>query len=856
MSKHPQNRLRRIARQRRRGQSIPIIALMIVILVAMVGLSVDVGNTFSHEREAVSASNSAALAGMSVYLQYRYGGDTNIKPANVYNSIENALAANGVQVGENAPNKMRVFYIDTEGNVIGEMGKDDNSFPDDEGKNVGYIQVQVNGKVDTSFARVVGRPDLPINAQAYAGVCPLTSGVYPIGVDVATITGNSFNDVGTDPNNPDEYKVLPTGQIQRRIYVKDTNTPGSFSWLRWRDKEGSTGKGANSAQELSASLAGDGTIAAGIEEADWPKGETVPAGYPIDPGTINEGDWIHASTGWKGGSAGSDASANAAIQEFILHQTNLILPIYSRVYESGANAQFLISSLGTFVIRDKGKTPGKGDWFDMVYLGPPNRQATACLTTAPPPANSDLDLYGNVSLFPEYAITEQSQAPLQYVVVLDESGSMSANFAGQCDNQKFNGHKPVQCANGGPGAPDVEVSGTGPNYYWKTESERRIYVAKKALERLVRLSNMPGPGFDNTRPSDQMAVVWFREYVNDNQVLDFTNNKNSIINFITNANDGNGDYRSEGGTNGAAGLYKAKQLYQSAPKTVAFQGKDVTYKRVVLFITDGVSNQFLSTSAGNLRGGQSTYDTYPSGSYCRGLGSLVVESPSCQLTDPVKSPKWNGMDRPITQMIDTSSKELRNDNIKAEVFVIALSSIPSTGLRDGVASSSNYYFSAEALTYNKDGSTNVDTIIDTISAKVESGGCIAGPSGTSTGKMTTSEFSASNQSGFAWPQVGQVTISKQGYVRTAPILVNDKGELSYEFKKVPEGVYTLEAFLYYHHPNDAPGVLRVYSRIWSEGEVRDEYSVTVSSTTQGQGFNQRVDQPITLKLNGDVCPQL
>jgi hypothetical protein len=856
MSNHTQSRLRRITRQRRRGQSIPIIALMIVILVAMVGLSVDVGNTFSRERQAVSASNSAALAGMSVYL--RRSIDSNITPGDVYNAIERSLIANSIEVGDGAPNNLKIYYIDTEGNVIGELDKDKTSFPDDQGQSVGYLQVSVDGKVDTSFARVVGRPDLPINAQAYAGVCPINSGVYPIGIDTATITGNAFNDIGVDPSEPDEYKELPGGLFQRRIYVKDTGTPGNFSWLRWRDKDGSTGKSANSQQELAASLTGDGTISAGIEEADWPQGETVPAGYPEQPGTINPGDWIHASTGWKGGNAGSEASANAAIQQFILNETNLILPIYSRTIGNGQNAQFLVSSLGVFVITDKGKTPGKGDWFDMVYLGPPDAQQNACLVTAPPPSTSDLDLFGNVSLFPEYAITEQTQAPIQYVVVLDESGSMSANFAGECDNKSYNGKKPVQCANGGPGAPEVQVTGTGQNYWWKEKTERRIYVAKKALERLVELSNMPGnDDYTTTRPSDQMAVVWFTHQVKNSNRLNFTNNTNTIINFIENANKTGGDkYRSNGGTNGAAGLYKAKQLYDNAPKTVAFEGKDVEYKRVVLFITDGVSNQFLNTSASNLRGGQSSSNTYPKGSYCRSLGNLVVESPTCQLTDPVKSPKYKGWDRPITQMIDTSRNDLRNEDTKAEVFVIALSAIPSTGLRDGVASSSNYYFSAEALEVYQDGSTNVDAIIDTISAKVETGGCIAGPTGTSTGQMTVSEFSGSNPSGFAWPQVGQVTITKQSDVRTAPILVDNSGNLSYEFKSVPEGIYTLEAFLYYHHPNDEPGVLRLYSRIWSEGEVRDEYSVTVSSSTQGQGFGQRVDQPISLKLNGDVCPQL
>ncbi|MBX0327615.1 VWA domain-containing protein [Oscillochloris sp. ZM17-4] len=837
--------LSRIVRQRKRGQSIPIIALMIIILVAMVGLSVDVGNTFSQERQAVSASNAASIAGMTAYIQR----NANTTPGDIFTAITNSLQSNGINAAAGTENASEVaaYYLDSQGEVISRLDPSNSTFPD----NIAYIQVTVDRKVDTSFARVVGRNDLPINASAHAGLCPVNSGVYPLAVDTATITGDTFNDDGIDPSDPDAYKVLDNGSIQRRIYVRDGSSAGSFSWLRWMRDQGANGLQATSLSELAASMTGEGNIAAGFEEAPWPAGQTPPEGYPEEPGTINAGDWIWGSPGWKENNAAKQASLSAAIDNHIFNSTFLILPIYSQMDGTGADVQVRVSRLGAFVITGQGNDSSKGPYFDMIFVGEPVRQYTACLVTPPPPGGT-LELFGNVSFYPEYQIIPTEQKPIQYVVVLDSSGSMSANFNGQCNETNVI----KQCANGPPGYPAVQQTGTGTDHWWKTESERRIYVAKKALERLVKLANMPGnPGYDNTRPDDKMAVVWFNSMVPSGNTKNFSSNPTSLIDFITTLNNGYGNYRSQGGTNGAGGLYRASLMYDAAPKTVAFGGKNVEYKRVVLFITDGVSNQFLKTNDSNLLGGQSSYTTYPTNGTCYNLGSNVIENAACQLTDPVKSPKVNGMDRPITQMITTSQDKLRNDTVQAEVFVIALSSIPSTGLRDGVPSSTNYYFAAEGLETYADGTTNVDTIIDTINERVELGDCIAGPSGTSTGTIPSNEF-VNGTNGLSYPTVGEVTISDSVNTFTAPITAGTDGLLTYEFKGVPQGTYRMEAYLFYHHPLDPPNVMRMYSRIWSAGQAVSDFTVDVSPSTQGTSFVQRIEQPLTLKLSGDVCPTL
>jgi len=164
---------RRAARSRAPGQSLPLLGLMIVVIVGMVGLSVDVGNTFSEERRAVTAANTAALAGMNTYIARSQATTNRV----VYTSIVNALNAHGVRVtapgAEAQPEELTLEarYLDAQGRPIGNgsslVTDDTNPVP----SNVAFIEVGLRGRIDTAFARIVGRNDLPINAMAYAGTC-------------------------------------------------------------------------------------------------------------------------------------------------------------------------------------------------------------------------------------------------------------------------------------------------------------------------------------------------------------------------------------------------------------------------------------------------------------------------------------------------------------------------------------------------------------------------------------------------------------------------------------------------------------------------------------------------------------
>src|SRR5262249_25502677 len=88
---------KRLAHSRQPGQSLPIIAAVIVVVVAMIGLGVDVGNTYAEQRATVRAADAAAVAAMSKMI-------INADDATIGSSITQSFTSNGVPVQMNDPN--------------------------------------------------------------------------------------------------------------------------------------------------------------------------------------------------------------------------------------------------------------------------------------------------------------------------------------------------------------------------------------------------------------------------------------------------------------------------------------------------------------------------------------------------------------------------------------------------------------------------------------------------------------------------------------------------------------------------------------------------------------------------------
>src|SRR5260221_596891 len=115
----------RLSRNTAPGQSIPLIALLIVVLFAAVGLSADVGNSYQAAGKVIQESLRS-------------------------NQIE-GVYADPNNVGQPGQRVITAHYMDAKGNYlvscnIGSCG----SVPG----GTTYIEVKVDGTVDTYFARV------------------------------------------------------------------------------------------------------------------------------------------------------------------------------------------------------------------------------------------------------------------------------------------------------------------------------------------------------------------------------------------------------------------------------------------------------------------------------------------------------------------------------------------------------------------------------------------------------------------------------------------------------------------------------------------------------------------------------
>ncbi len=903
MAKHG-NRMHSPPR-RARGQSIPLLALMIVVLIGMTALSVDVGRTFSEERRAVAAANAASLAAMNTYIR---------RPANatntvIYNSIVSSLRSNGIDV-ENNPNiRMEAYYLNARGEPIeggAAITRDGTNVPD----NVAYIEVRLNGEVDTLFARVVNQKQLPIGAKAYAGTCPPTDGVYPIAINNDYISGNEFRNPGDqdgDGQIDDNWQRLTSGTYRgytkMRLYPADGATPGGFGWLRWLDGRGASGSNANSNQELSLSLTGTGTLSKGfMEVTPWPASNLPqPPNYPERPGELNIGDWIYGSTGYN-----NSNELRAALDAHIANGTRMVLPIYDTAVGQGSNAAYRVVRFGLFVLTEYGRERSR-NYMDFIFLGDPNRQGTACSATPPPPEDmSIVRLTGSVELWPEYQINVAERPPVQYVVVLDISGSMNMNFYGQ---GKVNGQT-AQCLNGPPGWPQQPsgVCNGKPEYAWTPRNERIAYVAKQAVMLLIEQMNMPGnPGYDSTRPIDQMKLIWFSHqspasfqfpsgsaFSSDPARLKqavlcagVTKSSGTYLNATELTNCVNGSvslsdndsslyynpYRTSGGTNGAGGLYRANQALNSAPTTTTQLGRQWTYRRAVIFVTDGVANVFLNTAKSDLNGGQSNSNTYPLGHSCRLLGQLVVDSAECQTNQVAANPSGdtsngnhryyrdgryspnNGttiFDRPITQMVQQANAIKARQDVQTDVYALALTAIPPTGLRDGVASTPRHFYIADTLERGPDGLNNVDRIMLAINDQIERGPCVSGSDGEWRGTIPGNHFESVG--GLRYPNVGEVILEDvtTGSVYRAPIVAGTDGRVRYTFESIPRGTYRMQAYLFYRHPLDPPTAgPRMYSQFFNGSSTQSDMVVTLDAP--GAGFIATIEQNLRLRLDGNVC---
>ena len=111
--------------EKERGQSIIVIAFIVIILLALVAVVVDVGNAYAQRRVVQNAVDSAAMAGVKTLSEGLmdvvtdpYGNEFfGVTDDQVQQSIEDYAEINGLD-----PNNVVAWYIDGDGQQLRQVG--------------------------------------------------------------------------------------------------------------------------------------------------------------------------------------------------------------------------------------------------------------------------------------------------------------------------------------------------------------------------------------------------------------------------------------------------------------------------------------------------------------------------------------------------------------------------------------------------------------------------------------------------------------------------------------------------------------------------------------------------------------
>jgi hypothetical protein len=143
----------------RDGQTLAVVAVMMVAIFAVMAIAIDLGLAYTARTEAQRAADAAALAGASVFMEYPLPADyrTEIqrraREYAAYNFVRNVAVASGFTAG--------VPAVETEGNEVRVQ------IIDDERK----VRVWVRREgIATWFARFIGMDHIAVAAMAAAAV--------------------------------------------------------------------------------------------------------------------------------------------------------------------------------------------------------------------------------------------------------------------------------------------------------------------------------------------------------------------------------------------------------------------------------------------------------------------------------------------------------------------------------------------------------------------------------------------------------------------------------------------------------------------------------------------------------------
>jgi hypothetical protein len=545
------------------GQSLIIVGALLLILVALIGLVVDVGNAYAQRRIVQNACDAAALAGaqMLVHQEDYMAGGAYLRNWQVIETVEDFAERNGVEA-----DALVIYYTDINGTILADarfdLGRQDiiteNTFG---GTRAEGIRVEGDRPFDTYFIRVLGRDEMTASAESQGilacGACSAggdgTDGLFPIAVYVGLFSGTGGR---------------PVEGLQYRIFEKEEHFPGtgSFGWLSWTADMSNPTLIANMAD---TSRSGRRSLSQSIPTA---------TGVMASSGVRNELTYRVDNR---------DDLTPPRPQE-------VTLPIFDYTEGNGSNKTYHVVGFGRFRLdcwhASKNQNYGptctfdKGDnekWIAGTFVGylePTGESGCSnfgiCTAKLRPPLEEERSLVGNVipwRAFPaEEQICEGGDTPVDLVHVLDISGSMCARWNGAS-------HKTPPCTNGERIATaKAVVTGFNDGMDWNPDNQ----VGLATYPRIQNTSSYNTPcytalGSKCTSGNDCTKSVNMFYFATKNS--DLTSNLTSVNQLV------NG-LVANGGTSMPLGLQYGRELVTDP----AYHKPD--NMKVIILTTDGMAN--------------------------------------------------------------------------------------------------------------------------------------------------------------------------------------------------------------------------------------------------------------------------
>jgi hypothetical protein len=328
-----------------KGQSIVIVAIVMITMLSLAGLAIDGGNIFLHRRRVQNAADAGAMASTRelAWIIVQCASGNADADSQVFQTLTDYLGTNGYS--EERDDEIVAYYVDKDENRLGQVGA--GSIPN----SATGVEVLIEATLDTYFLQVVG-----VNSSRYAAdatamtgrVTTLSGGILPIAVPV----------IVTDELDPGEdFVVMENNQPDAGQFCTDTNHNGRFDegidlcigdvnndnshrgWLNlnyiynlehlqqddpfYRTFEQNvSNRGCGS----------DPTISTDDGIQGW-AGDGCPYPYPIFSGAVDhiDGDFIHGSPG----------ARQSSLMEVIETYNNKVtyIPLFDYIYTSDYMAE-------------------------------------------------------------------------------------------------------------------------------------------------------------------------------------------------------------------------------------------------------------------------------------------------------------------------------------------------------------------------------------------------------------------------------------------------------------------------------------------------------------------------------------